>query len=312
MLSLYSGIPNRQLSIEKDRLAILYNDQSIAENWSLYVGFSELLQDDFSNLRSVLFLTEDVYAKFRKQVINLVLSTDIASPERTQVVKSKWKEAFGDPYETVERKVRAEMRRASLGVTGNAIQFRNRRGSAHSELSMDENPRDGSDEDSLSVTPENSDNGEDDEDGMIHAVSSAGDGVTPSSQRRRPSSSAYERRMSAASRMSSASRTSSAASSKKYRYRLGILRTVDLSGETYETYNRGGSIGHATATSSDHPYSIQLDADEPDELKATVVLETIMTAADVGHNLQGWEQMVKWSRYVRDKMLLSCPMLSRR
>jgi hypothetical protein len=250
-----------------------------------------------------------VYAKFRKQVINLVLSTDIASPERTQVVKSKWKEAFGDPYESVERKVRAEMRRASLGVTGNAIQFRNRRGSTHSELSMDENQpsnsRDGSEEDSLSATPENSENGDDDEHGMIHVVANTGEGGTPSSQRRRNSSSAYERRMSTASRLSSASRASSA-SAKRYRYRLGILRTVDLSGETYETYSRSGSIGHATTTSSDQPYSVYLDADEPDELKATVVLETIMTAADVGHNLQGWEQMVKWSRYVQRSSDVSC------
>jgi hypothetical protein len=297
---------------------VLYNDQSIAENWSLYVGFSELLQDDFANLRSALFLTEDVYAKFRKQVINLVLSTDIASPERTQIGKSKWKEAFGDPYETVERKVRAEMRRASLGMTGHAIQFRNRRGSAHSELSTDDphpvsssspHHRQGGgddDEDSLSVTPENSVRGDEDDDvnnnssneppdrdSMVHMV--ANGAMTPSSHhaggsgRRRLSASAYERRMSAASRASTVS-------SKKYRYRLGILRTVDLSGETHETYSRGGSMGHATAVSSDHPYSVDLDFDEPDELKATVVLETIMTAADVGHNLQGWEQMIKWSR----------------
>jgi hypothetical protein len=35
--------------------------------------------------------------------------------------------------------------------------------------------------------------------------------------------------------------------------------------------------------------------DEPDELKMTVVMETLMTAADVAHNLQGWDHMAKWS-----------------
>jgi hypothetical protein len=50
----HQGIPNRQLALEDDRLAILYNDQSIAENWSLYVAFSELLQDEFSELRAVM------------------------------------------------------------------------------------------------------------------------------------------------------------------------------------------------------------------------------------------------------------------
>jgi hypothetical protein len=42
-------------------------------------------------------------------------------------------------------------------------------------------------------------------------------------------------------------------------------------------------------------YSIDLDGDMPDELKATVVMEAIMTASDVAHNLQGFEQMEKWS-----------------
>lgn len=32
----HQGISNRELALEKDRLAVLYNDQSIAENWSLY------------------------------------------------------------------------------------------------------------------------------------------------------------------------------------------------------------------------------------------------------------------------------------
>jgi 3'5'-cyclic nucleotide phosphodiesterase len=50
----HQGIPNRQLALEDDRLAILYNDQSIAENWSLYVAFSELLQDEFAELRAVM------------------------------------------------------------------------------------------------------------------------------------------------------------------------------------------------------------------------------------------------------------------
>lgn len=295
----HQGIPNRQLSQEKDRLAVLYNDQSIAENWSLYVAFSELLQDDFTALRSAMFLTEDVYLRFRKHVINLVLSTDIASPERTQIGKSKWKEAFGDPFETVERKMRAELRRASIGVTGNAIQFRNRRGSTHSELSFE---GDGAgEEDSLSGTPEHSER-ELDASGSLQYASPLGKGTLHSTSNHQSSSGAttsYTRRASTTSaaherRMSAVSRTSG---SSRYRYRLGILRTVDLSGETLETYSRG-SIGHATAVSSDHAYSVELESDEPDELRATVVLETLMTAADVGHNLQGWEQMIKWSRYV--------------
>ena len=76
----HQGIPNRQLAQEDDRLAVLYNDQSIAENWSIYVAFSELLQDEFQTVRKVVFPDKDEYFRFRKIVVNLVLTTDIASP----------------------------------------------------------------------------------------------------------------------------------------------------------------------------------------------------------------------------------------
>jgi len=115
-----------------------------------------------------------------------------------------------------------------------------------------------------------------------------------------PAPNRWERRMSAASRHSTAS--------SRHRQRLGILRTVDLSGETIENYSVGASTSaravnlscQASVVSAADPdnndfYAIDFDADEPDTLKAEVIQETIMTAADVAHNLQGWEQMKRWS-----------------
>ena len=100
----HTGISNRQLVLEMDDLALLYNDQSVAEQRSLAVAFTALKQAGYTELRDMLFRSEGVggadgreeYFKFRKLVIDLVLATDIASPERAQLVKSKWKEAFGD------------------------------------------------------------------------------------------------------------------------------------------------------------------------------------------------------------------------
>lgn len=109
----HTGISNRQLVLESDDLAILYNDQSVAEQRSLAVAFTTLKQNGkngadeeggYGDLREVLFpmqqpgatTGDEDFFKFRKLVIDLVLVTDIASPERTQIVKSKWKEAFGD------------------------------------------------------------------------------------------------------------------------------------------------------------------------------------------------------------------------
>lgn len=283
----HTGVPNRTLQNEDDRLAVLYNDQSIAENWSLYVGFSELLQDEFKELREVMFATRDEYLRFRKAVITIVLATDIASPERTQILKSRWKEAFGDPYETVERKVRA--RRMSTGMTGKEIipglaQRRPTNESHYSELSAEIVPE--RDDDSASLTPDNTGHGEDPDNiaatPLPHAVGRSAS--LPLGETGQTLFSKFERRMSACSR------------SSKYKQRLGLLRTVDLSGETLESYSRHSrmSIGGYSTQSSEHA-SVDIEADDPDDLKAFVVMETIMTAADVAHNLQGWEHMVKWS-----------------
>ena len=103
----HRGIPNKQLSIEKDPLAILYNDQSIAEHRSLYIAFSELLKDDYEDLRSIMFVNDDLYDQFRTHVLNLVLTTDLASPNRSKLNKAKWDEAFGDPFEEQRQKPRA-------------------------------------------------------------------------------------------------------------------------------------------------------------------------------------------------------------
>ena len=91
----HQGIPNKQLVAECDELTLLYHDKSIAEQQSLEVGFSTLMKPEFSELRHCLIPTPSDQLKFRRIVIDLVLCTDIASPERMQLNKSKWDEAFG-------------------------------------------------------------------------------------------------------------------------------------------------------------------------------------------------------------------------
>jgi len=91
----HQGIPNRQLSRENHPLALLYNDKSVAEQNSLKVAFSTLMEPRFAELRHTLCPTSDDQFEFRRIVIDLVMCTDIASPERMQITKSKWAEAFG-------------------------------------------------------------------------------------------------------------------------------------------------------------------------------------------------------------------------
>jgi hypothetical protein len=90
----HKGVPNTTLVEEEDELAILHNDISVAEQNSLQVTFSTLNLPEFALLKSAIMPTKDIRKKFRKQVIDIVLVTDISNPDRMQINQSKWKEAF--------------------------------------------------------------------------------------------------------------------------------------------------------------------------------------------------------------------------
>ena len=355
----HRGIPNRQLAVEDDALALLYNDQSVAEMRSLTIGFSELMKPDYAALRDVVFPQAEDYRRFRSATVDLVLTTDLASPDRAQIGKSKWKEAFGDPYETVERKVLKEMeRRASLKSTSGrkSSHVQSRRMSTQSimsELSLESPAAMGDasgleDDESVSATPDSSDNEDydinDRNQGSNDAVKKGTDGGGPRFRRpktsdevelpsrtksadgklqqqyRSPHTRGMMRKKAGEPigdsnsvisdvsgnlnglalkfhrRLSSIGPASTGPSSKKHRNtRLGLLRTVDLSGESIETYQNRMARPSATGASTGDVSVEIVPPEEVDQLRETVVMETIMKAADVAHNLQGWDQMAKWS-----------------
>ena len=96
----HKGVGNQQLVLEMDELAILYNDQSVAEQRSLAVSFTYFMKEEFIELRNVLFGGQDKqeFIRFRSNVIDLVLCTDTSSQERVQIVKSKLQQVFGDNF----------------------------------------------------------------------------------------------------------------------------------------------------------------------------------------------------------------------
>jgi hypothetical protein len=352
----HQGIPNRQLANEDDGLAIKYNDQSIAENQSLYIGFSELLKSDYAKLSSIIFPRKEDYRRFRGACVDLVLSTDIASPERSQLGKSKWKEAFGDPYETVERKVLKQLeRRASassntkLAVTGkpNKATRRMSTQSIMSDLSIESTrlrygpSPDLDDDSSVSLSPDSSDhedNGGNPRNGKTEGVSSETQRTKPEdghvvafelplkspanasagrmrkvknvgydSTRSVPSGSGLEdsphhsetqQLQGMALKFHRRLSSTAGPSTKRYRNtRLGLLRTVDLSGESIEAFN-APYAPRTSATGADVCHSLDIPADPPenvDPLRESVIMETILKAADVGHNFQGFDQMATWS-----------------
>jgi hypothetical protein len=96
--------------------------------------------------------------------------------------------------------------------------------------------------------------------------------------------------------------------------RLGIRRSMDLSGEPIERYSSSNHSRLTSQTSQKHYHSERRsslgamstfsgedgvvrndyyhDYDEPDELKASVIAELILRVADVGHFFQGYDVMV--------------------
>ena len=312
----HQGIPNRQLALEDDELAILYNDQSIAENRSLTIGFRELLQKEYANLRKVMFIKDDEYRRFRKAATQLVLQTDIASPERTQIRKSRWKEAFGEDFQTVEAKIKHELKRRSSAAVGSKDGSHpgSRRMSAASILSeLQQVPQT---IDSPTQTPEGSEVGEDileydktimiskedQEDALnipIPGFSRTASGSMVQNKKAmdrivRPGSLPGEDHLGDTETYKKFQKRVSSAAGQTRRLRLGIHRSIDLSGEFIETYDRRSTMG-SNAHLSLLDVGEDEDEEEEDDLKVIVILEQIITAADIAHVLQGWKQMEKFS-----------------
>lgn len=123
------GISNRQLSSEGDGLSLLYNDQSVAEQNSLSISFSLLYQEEYQHLLKIIAPDIEQRRAFRKLVIHTVMCTDIASPDRTQLMKTRWKEAFelsprkkNQFEDRTPSKLRFGIKRA-MTLTGSSIDF---------------------------------------------------------------------------------------------------------------------------------------------------------------------------------------------
>ncbi|KAL7466151.1 hypothetical protein ACHAXS_009586 [Conticribra weissflogii] len=90
----HQGVPNARLVHENDPLARLYSGKSVAEKHSIKVAFRTLQEPPFDELRSIIFESPDDHLHMHRIVTNLVISTDIASPERMQTTKHRWEQAF--------------------------------------------------------------------------------------------------------------------------------------------------------------------------------------------------------------------------
>ena len=280
----HMGVGNRVLSSEDNPLAVMYNDQSIAENRSLYVAFDEFLCPEYQHFRKVLCPQTEDYHNLRKFTINLVLGTDIASPEKTALGRSKWKEAFMEEISR-RRSMQQEQQSGDKAVTPSK---------PHSSLASlnigaDKDRQHNSDDQSVDTFLTDSDEGTQESEEPV-AEEPVPEQAPPSPPPPpRTNGTRYQRRGRGGGQAPVPAPTSPQkpivrSATKK---RLGIRRSMDLSGQVLEEYESNEA--------KDDSEAALLAADQPDELKMTVVMEVLMQAADVAHNLQSWDHMVEWS-----------------
>jgi hypothetical protein len=85
------GVTNHELIMKKHPFAILYNDQSVAEMNSIKVGLDLLTKPGMDLLEN---WNEEEKLKFRHNIIELVLATDIADPYKKRIAFLRFQESF--------------------------------------------------------------------------------------------------------------------------------------------------------------------------------------------------------------------------
>ena len=71
----HTGVPNTQLINENNALASLYQNKSVAEQNSIDVGWSLLMDGTFTQFRQAIYSNEEEFARFRQLVVQVVLAT---------------------------------------------------------------------------------------------------------------------------------------------------------------------------------------------------------------------------------------------
>ncbi|CAJ1963436.1 unnamed protein product [Cylindrotheca closterium] len=110
----HPGVPNAQLVKESTRDAKFYK-KSVAEQNSVDLAWTMLMQEEYHELRSCIYQTENDLKRFRQLVVNTVLATDIVDKELQALRKARWETAFSGTS-NLERDVDSEDRKATIVI----------------------------------------------------------------------------------------------------------------------------------------------------------------------------------------------------
>jgi hypothetical protein len=106
----HTGVPNTQLIKENPSLAAVYHHRSVAEQNSVDIAWTILMNDQYRELRNAIYSTDDEFIRFRALVVNSVMATDIMDMELKKLRNARWEKAFtnteseSNPVDLVHRK----------------------------------------------------------------------------------------------------------------------------------------------------------------------------------------------------------------
>lgn len=90
------GLSNAELIKMGAKVAKRYQEKSVAEQNSIDLAWTLLMEDRFRPLREAIYCNVDEFHRFRQLIVNAVCSTDIADRELKLAREKRWDIAFGE------------------------------------------------------------------------------------------------------------------------------------------------------------------------------------------------------------------------
>lgn len=111
----HDGVTNATLVEEQVDIAQLYGNKSVAEQNSVDVAWSLLMEDDFEDLRHTIYATEEEFLHFRQLIVNTILATDIMDKDLKKLREQRWENAFSSEAENTDKEY-ARDRKATIVI----------------------------------------------------------------------------------------------------------------------------------------------------------------------------------------------------
>jgi class 3 adenylate cyclase len=94
----HTGVTNAQLVKEGQRIAVVYNNKSIAEQNSTDLAWTVLMDSEHKDLQAAIYGSQEELERFRHLVVNSVMATDLFDEELVADRNKRWLETFSEEH----------------------------------------------------------------------------------------------------------------------------------------------------------------------------------------------------------------------